>query len=101
MKTVKQAFVYAIAYEFILVCLFFAFGYIQGSSHDHTNLIGSLVFMLHFPGIYLMKSLHYFYDGYTAIRYLTMVISVGVVQWFLLCLCYLLLSKKIERKNAS
>ena len=75
--------------------------YIQGSSHDHTNLIGSLVFMLHFPGIYLMKSLHYFYDGYTAIRYLTMVISVGVVQWFLLCLCYLLLSKKIERKNAS
>jgi hypothetical protein len=101
MKIIKQAFIYAIVYELILVCLYFAFGHIQGSSYDHTNLIGGLVFYLHFPGIYLMASLHYLLDGYTAVRWLTAVISVAVVQWFVLCLCFLLISKRLSHNDAA
>jgi len=101
MKIIKQAFIYAIIYEFILVCLYSAFGHIQGSSHDSTNLIGWLIFLFHLPGIYLMHSIHYSYDGYTAVRYLTAVITVAVVQWFVLCFCFLLISKRLSHDDAA
>jgi hypothetical protein len=101
MKTIKQAITYAIIYELILACVYGAFGHFALSNPGNTNLIGAIVFYLHFPALYLFALLHRFVDFPFFSSFWLQMFLVGVVQWFLLCLGFLFLSKRLRGKNAA
>jgi ABC-type antimicrobial peptide transport system permease subunit len=101
MNIVRQALIFALIAESIFVCLFFALGHIQGSDRDHSNLIGEAAFWFHFSAIYLLALLHFSIDAQTFVPYLAVVIFVGVVQWFLVSLCYLLLAKRFHKHDVA